>query len=79
MKNEQIVEILANLKQNKDYQYLCKELESLKTQLETFIFDESLSDNARKIFVIKRNDIQSFIALPDNILDQLLDSWEEEN
>jgi hypothetical protein len=74
MKNEQIVEILANLKQNKDYQYLCKELESLKTQLETFIFDESLSDNARKIFVIKRNDIQSFIALPDNILDQLLDS-----
>lgn len=79
MKNEQIVEILANLKQNKDYQYLCKELESLRTQLETFIFDESLSDNARKIFVIKRNDIQSFIALPDNILDQLLDSWEEEN
>ena len=70
MENEStpIQTAVAHLRTNPHYQLLVKELENVKVNAETEIFDESTTDERRRQLVMKRNSIKAFIELPDDIV-----------
>ena len=67
---------LQNLKENNHYQILVKELERIKDNIEASIFDESITDIKRAQLVIKRNTIQNFIELPNDLIqEEMIKEW----
>jgi hypothetical protein len=45
-----------------------EDLQRVKNSIETVIFDEKTDDNHRKILIARRNTIQLFIELPDDLI-----------
>lgn len=45
-----------------------EDLQRVKTSIEKVIFDETTDDNHRKILIARRNTIQLFIELPDDLI-----------
>lgn len=54
---------------NNDYQVLKEELGLLKNRLEINIFDENIDFESKKSMIVKRNAINNFIELPDDLID----------
>ena len=80
MESQQVQVALMDLRQNRNYQLIKKELEDLKSRLESFIFSEEKYngsyDGEKKysqldLLILKRNLIGKFIELPDNLLNIL--------
>lgn len=53
---------------NQSYQILVEELKRIQSSLDKEIFTESTTDERRKDFVVRRNTIEKFIELPDDII-----------
>jgi hypothetical protein len=45
-----------------------EDLQRIKSSLEKVIFDENTPDNHRKVLIARRNAIELFIELPDDII-----------
>lgn len=63
-----IQQALESLKMNQSYQILVEELKRIQSSLDKEIFTESTTDERRKDFVVRRNTIEKFIELPDDII-----------
>lgn len=63
-----IAQALESLKKNQSYQILVEELQRIKSNCETLIFDENIDLERKEALIIKRNTILKFIELPDDII-----------
>lgn len=57
------------LKLNPQYQVLVSELESVRSSIESQVFDENIPFERKRELIIKRNAIKNFIELPDDLLE----------
>lgn len=48
---------------------LVKELESVRSSIESQVFDENVPFERKRELIIKRNSIKNFIELPDDLLE----------
>lgn len=61
---------LQNLKENQHYQIIVQELEKVKSSIESAIFNENIDIAKKPMLVARRNTIQNFIDLPDDLIQQ---------
>lgn len=69
MSQNPIISSMEALKQNPQYQVLVKELESVRSSIESQVFDENVPFERKRELIIKRNSIKNFIELPDDLLE----------
>ena len=51
-------------------------MERIKSNIETLIFDESVSMDRKIILIARRNAINNFIELPDDLInDEMIKEW----
>jgi hypothetical protein len=61
---------LEQLKSNEYYKVLTNELERIKGNIELSIFNENISIDKKPALIAKRNTIQNFIELPDDLIQE---------
>lgn len=59
---------LQNLKENQHYQIVVQELQKVKSSIEQTIFNEAVSHERKELLIGRRNTIQNFIDLPDDLI-----------
>lgn len=58
------------MKSNEYYKVLTNELERIKGNIELSIFNENISIDKKPALIAKRNTIQNFIELPDDLIQE---------
>ena len=68
--NKAILETLERLRRNSDFQYLCTHLKWIQGILEGQIFSDAVEHWKKEQLITKRNSIQNFIELPEDLIEQ---------
>ena len=64
------IQALENLKENHSYVLIAQELKWIVKDLDSCILNEQIPIKDKEVLIVKRNLIQLFIDLPDDLIEQ---------